>query len=165
MSVGIPGYPWHFEVVAVSSEAFCLPTSVHRNEDTPKHQRSHLEIGIRGANGFSSESISLGIFPLMSKRTSMKLTQQQQPTVTNVASTFTKIPEICTVNSASFTRALSPMLVNKPSISLHSSCTAGRDAELLSHLVWRLSFCSVSCFKRAWSCKISLQLYAKSIQT
>ena len=149
----------------MSSEAFCLPTSVHRNEDTPKHQRSHLEIGIRGANGFSSESISLGIFPLMSKRTSMKLTQQQQPTVTNVASTFTKIPEICTVNSASFTRALSPMLVNKPSISLHSSCTAGRDAELLSHLVWRLSFCSVSCFKRAWSCKISLQLYAKSIQT
>lgn len=36
--------------------------------------------------------------------------------------------------------------------------------ELLSHLVRCLSFCSVSCFKRAWSCRISLQLYAKSIQ-
>lgn len=154
----------------MSSEAFCLPTSVHQNEDTPKRSKKHLEIGIRGANGFSSESISLGIFPLMSKRTSMKFTKQQQPT----ASTFTKIhgtkrkdevPEICTVNSASFTRALSPMLVNKPSISLRSCTACHGDAELLSHLVWRLSFCSVSCFKRAWSCRISLQLYAKSIQT
>lgn len=118
------------------------------------------------ANGFSSESISLGSFPLISKRTYQTPTWKDKPRAksflrvprgrgenhqfkdgnSTLVQEISKVSNICqskcakycaevqTVNSASFTRALSPMLANNPSISLGAS----------GNLHLRMSSCSSS---------------------